>query len=217
MNIQKLKLLDNGLRGLKITHLVQEIKDGYPFQTPTVSEPKYPIHLGLEKKFKELREHLLNVCEICQNPRDEDEFTYNVNDTDITEIEIASDGFRLKGNKKMTETKVITLKTYFVEEGDGYVHYDAVRSIIGEILEEVREYVAGNKQISTDELSQRIFENLIKKGKKSDMSELEGMNDEEKKEYCKSFLLANGAIDIVMQDDLDLPADTPILNLQKTA
>jgi hypothetical protein len=44
------------------------------------------------------------------------------------------------------------------------------------------------------------------------------MSDEDKKEYCRKYLMANGAIDIVMQDEVDVPVDTPVLELnQKTA
>ena len=218
MNIQKFSIIDNGLRGLKISHLVQEEKDGYPFMTPTKSEPKYPIHRGMENKIKELVPHFLNLCEICQNPRDEDEFTYACNDSDILEIEADNSGFKLKGIKKMTSDKSITLKTYFVEEEDGYHGFVKVQGIIQEIFAEVREYVAGNRQITTEELGQRLIENMIKKGKKGeeDLREFQEMSAEEKKAYCTKYLEDNGAISITFVEDLDLPDDsTKIVNLKQ--
>lgn len=216
-HIKKIVLSENGFKGLKITYLVEEQKDGFPFLTPTVSQPKYPIHLGLEKKFMELREHLLNVCEICQNPRDDDEFKYNVNDTEITGLEMSSDWFKIVGIKKIGD-KSITLKTYEVEEPD-YYRFSEVMAIIKEIREETREYVAGNRQITTEELGQRLIENLIRKGKKAEgeLEEFKGMSDDEKKAYCTKFLEDTGAI-VITSDEIDTDTDTPILELnQKSA
>lgn len=212
-HIKKIVLSENGFKGLKITHLVEEQKDGFPFLTPTKSEPKYPIHLGLEKKFMELREHLLNVCEICQNPRVEDEFKYAVNDTEITGLEMASDWFKITGIKKIGD-KSITLKTYEVEEPDYYKFQD-VMDIIKEIRDETREYVAGNRQLTTDELTERIMSNLIRKGKNEDINQLDAMSKEEKMAYCEKYLLDNGVIDIIKEEDVVLDEETPILELNK--
>lgn len=214
-HIKKITLSENGFKGLKIDHLVEEQKDGFPFLTPTKSEPKYPIHLGLENKFKELRKHLLNVCQICQNPRDEDEFTYATNDTEVTSIEMASDWFIIGGEFRIGDKK-IKLKTYEVEEPD-YHEFKQVMDIIKEIKAETREYVAGNRQLSTDELTERIMTNLVRKGKKDDLAELEGMSKEEKMAYCEKYLMDNGVIDIIKQEDVDLPDDTQIIQLNKTA
>lgn len=216
-HIKKITLAENGFRGLKIDHLVEEQKDGFPFLTPTKSEPKYPIHLGLENKFKELRQHLLNVCEICQNPRDEDEFTYAINDTEITSLEMSADSFIIGGERKIGDKK-IKLKTYEVEEPDYHLFKD-VMAIIKDIREETREYVAGNRQLSTDELMERITTNLFRKGKKGEeeVKEMEGMSKEEKMAYCEKYLMDNGVIDIIKQEDVELPDDTQVIQLNKTA
>lgn len=212
-HIKSIKLSENGFKGLKITHLVEEQKDGFPFLTPTVSQPKYPIHLGLEKKFMELREHLLNICEICQNPRDDDEFKYNVNDTEITGLEMSSDWFKIAGIKKIGD-KSITLKTYEVEEPD-YYRFSEVMDIIKDIREETREYVAGNRQLTTDELTERIMSNLIRKGKNEDINQLDAMSKEEKMAYCEKYLLDNGVIDIIKEEDVVIDDETPVLELNK--
>src|SRR3990167_2035817 len=216
MNITKLSLPDTtGLSGLVLTHLVQETKDGFPFMVPTTSEPPYPVHLGLLKKFKELSVHLLNVCDICQDPKLELAKDYAVQDTEVTEITMSPDHFILKG-KRMMGDKVLPLKTYKVS-ADDYLHFAGVQDILKGIKDEVREYSAGNRQISIDELGERFITKMISKGKKGaeDLAEFQEMDEESKKAFCTKYLMANGAIDIIMVEDLDLPNDTPILELNQ--
>jgi hypothetical protein len=118
--------------------------------------------------------------------------------------------------------KILPLKTYKVAPDD-YFKFSEVQDIFKEIKEETEAYCAGNRQISTDELGQRIFENLIRKGKKGeeDLMEFQNLDAEGKKEYCKKYLMANGAIDIVMQEEVDIPQDGEDDNIielnQKTA
>jgi len=219
MNITKLSMPDlSGLSGMKIFHLVQEIKDGVPYLVPNISDPSYPVHLGLIKKFKELSVHLLNICDICQDPMHELAKDYAVLETDITEITMASDHFILKGKRNMGD-KILVLKTYKVG-ADDYSGFAAVQEIFKGIREEAEAYCAGNRQITIDELGTRVFEKMIAKGKKTseDLAEFNGMDEEGKKEFCRKFLMANGAVDIIMSDDLVIDNDTPILELnQKTA
>lgn len=207
-----------GLSGMKITHLVQETKDGVPYLVPNTAEPPYPVHLGLIKKFKELSVHLLNICDICQDPALDTAKEYAIQDTDITEITMASDHFILKGKRSMGD-KILVLKTYKVG-ADDYLHFAGVQEIFKGIREEAEAYCAGNRQITIDELGERVYNKMIAKGKKTaeDLAEFQGMDEEGKKEFCRKFLMANGAVDIVMEEDLILDNDTPVLELnQKTA
>jgi hypothetical protein len=219
MNIVKLRMPDlTGLSGMEITHMVQETKDGFPFMVPTTAEPPYPVHLGLIKKFKELSVHLLNICDICQDPKLEMAKDYAIVDTEVTEITMNPDHFILKGHRKMGD-KILPLKTYKVA-ADDYLHFAGVQEIFKGIREETEAYCAGNRQITIDELGERYINKLIAKGKKDveELAEFQEMSDEDKKEYCRKYLMANGAIDIVMQDEVDVPVDTPVLELnQKTA
>lgn len=207
-----------GLSGMEITHLVQETKDGVPYLVPNTAEPPYPVHMGLIKKFKELSVHLLNICDICQDPKLELAKDYAVLDTDVTEITMASDHFILKGKRQMGD-KILVLKTYKVG-ADDYLHFAGVQEIFKGIREEAEAYCAGNRQISIEELGERVISKLIKKGKKTDedLAEFNGMNEEAKKEFCKDWLMKNGAVDIIMDSDLQIDDDTPVIELnQKTA
>lgn len=219
MNITRLSMPDlTGLSGLKIVHLVQETKDGVPYLVPNTAEPPYPVHLGLIKKFKELSVHLLNICDICQDPMLELAKDYAVIDTDVTEITMASDHFILKGKRNMGD-KILLLKTYKVG-ADDYSGFALVQEIFKGIREEAEAYCAGNRQISIDELGERVISKLMAKGKNSqeDLDEFKGMDVEAKKEYCKKFLMANGAVDVVMSEDLQLPDDSNVIEFkQKTA
>ncbi len=216
MNIQKLKMTDlTGLSGLKVTHLITETKEKTPYLVPTTSEPPYPVHLGLIKKFKELSVHLLNVCDVCQDPKHELAKDYAVQETEVTEITINADHFILKGHRMMGD-KVLPLKTYKVA-ADDYLHFAGVQEILKGIKEEVEQYCAGNRQITIDELGERVFNKLISKGKKGaeDLAEFQGLDEEGKKAFCTKYLMANGAIDIVMESDVILDDDTPVLDLHQ--
>lgn len=216
MNIIKLKIKDlTGLSGMEITHMVQETKDGFPFMVPTKSEPPYPVHLGLIKKFKELSVHLLNICDICQDPKLELAKDYAVLDTEVTEITINPDHFILKGHRMMGD-KVLPLKTYKVA-ADDYLHFAGVQEILKGIKEETEQYCAGNRQITIDELGERVINKMISKGKKGaeDLAEFQELDEEGKKEFCRKFLMANGAVDIVMSEDLEIPDETPVLSLNQ--
>lgn len=217
MNITRLKMTDlTGLSGMTVTHLVQETKDGFPFMVPTVAEPPYPVHLGLIKKFKELAVHLLNICDICQDPKLEMAKDYAIVDTEVTEITMNPDHFILKGHRKMGD-KILTLKTYKVAAED-YLHFAGVQEIFKGIKEETEAYCAGNRQITIDELGERYITKLMTKGKKSqeDLDAFNAMGEEEKKAFCTKYLEDTGAI-VIEASEIDLPDDTQVLKLKKTA
>jgi hypothetical protein len=222
--IERVTLVENGISGLKLKGKVEEFKDGFSYMTPAKHEPKYPIHLGLEKKFKELRSHLLNLCEVCQNPRDEMEFEFAVNDTTITDVELkGNNAFVITGTKLVNQEtgKTIKLKTAVLEEEDKYPEFAEVKKIFGEILEEVREYAAGNRPVSVEEMGLRYVENLIRKGKKGeeDLNDFKNMSEEEQKAFCQEFLQGKGYITVNPDENFVIDEETtPVIELNaKTA
>lgn len=216
MNVKKITLKERGFKGMKVRYTILDQKDGSTWVTPADQNPSYPIPLVMEKLLRELRGHLLNICDVCQNPHTEDEFTYAVNDTEIVSVERDGDGFEISGLKKAGD-KHLKYTTYWVEEGD-YDAYKDVMDIIKDIMNETKEYLAGNRQITTEELGQRLIQNLIRKGKKgeSELNEFQNMSDEDKKAYCTKYLEDTGAI-VISHEDIELPDETQVIQLNKTA
>lgn len=212
MNIEKISIIDQGLRGLKIVGTRADTKEGRTSMTPCSEEPKFPIHLGLEKLFKSLTPYLLEIAGHLGNPEEKD---YIVQDTEMVSIKIGDDSFLLSGKRKMTESgKKIAVNTYLVEPGDDYHDFDKVMGIIREILVETVEYMKGNRSITESEMGERIIASLIKKGKKSeeDLKEFQDMSDEEKKAYCTEWLEDNNCL-VTRLEDLEISDETPVVEL----
>lgn len=216
MKIKKIKLVQGGLKGINCTYEKPEEKDGRYFSTDVLESKNYPIHLGLENKFKELREHFADICGFTPNSINEDEAKYVINDIEVTGIKFENDYFILMGSKNTLADKKIGLSTHKVEEVDGFGCYDKVWKLIGELVDETKAYMDGTKKATDEEIGRRYIQAQLKKGKSTiDLEEFDGMTDAEKKEFCTNFLEKNGSLvmhtdDIIVDED-----DAVILDLQQ--
>lgn len=215
MKIKKIKLIQGGLKGATITHEKPEEKDGRYFSTDVVESKNYPIHLGLENKFKELREHFADICGFTPGSIQDDEKKYIINDVEVTGIKFENDYFILMGSKNTFADKKIGLSTHKVEEGDGFGCYDKVWKIIGELVDETKAYMDGTKKATDEEIGRRYIQAQLKKGKETiSVEEFEGMTKEEQKEFCTQFLEKNGSL-VQHIEDLDLGEDTQVIELNR--
>jgi hypothetical protein len=215
MNIKKIKLQDGGLRGLVITGERVDMKEGRSSITPCEEEPKFPIHLGLERRFRDLIPYLLELSGHLPNGVGEDDRDFIIQDTELVSLKIGDDSFLLSGKRRMTESgKKIAINSYLVESGDDYLNFDKVMVIVKEIIDETLEYMRGNRAISEREMGERILESLIKKGKKTadDLAEFQDMSDDEKKAFCTKWLEDTGSI-VTHVEDFEISNDTPILKI----
>jgi hypothetical protein len=157
MNIKKISLKNNGFNGAIVEYLLPETKGKFVLNTPVKKSPKDPIQKDLENLFKDLRIHLLNICQMSKN-EDESEMKFILFETNVTGLEFDSDGFVLHGEREVFGNKAIKLNTPKVEEIDNYVGYEDVVAIAKDIISETKLYLDGEKKVSDQELAQRWLE-----------------------------------------------------------
>lgn len=216
MKIKKIKIIQGGLKGATITLEKPEEKDGRHFSTDVIESKNYPIHLGLENKFKELREHFAEICGFTPNSIHEDEAKYVINDVEVTGIKFENDYFILMGTKNTFADKKIGLSTHKVEEADGFHCYDKVWKIISELVDETKAYMDGTKKATDEEIGRRYIQAQLKKNKEViSEDEFAAMTPEEQKEFCTKFLEKNGSLVQHMDDLIVDEEDAIVMDLQK--
>lgn len=149
MNYRKIKINQNGLKGAEL-HFIETNERGTPELTKKY--PRNPVHLGLQKLFKDLRIHLLQVCQQVNDSMDENILAQLVMETHVDCICFDGDTITIEGEKQVTAEKYITLKTYKIEEEDGYEHYNLLRDLADNICSETTEYLSGNKKVPDSEV-----------------------------------------------------------------
>jgi len=185
MNIKKITLKNNGFNGAKVVYILPETKGKRISNTDMVKSPKDPIHKDLEDLFKDLRIHLLNICQMS-NQKDEDQMKFMLHETQVVGLEFDSEGFVLHGEREVFGNKNIKLNTPKVEEIDNYEGYEDVVAIAKDILTETKLYLEGEKKVSDEELTQRWIE--AGKEKSMTMDTFNGLSLEEQRDFATSLL-----------------------------
>lgn len=218
MKIKKIRLQQNGNKGVTVTYDKPEEKDGRYFSTDVIESKQYPIHLGLENKFKELREHFAEICGFTPNSINEEEVKYIINDIEVTGIKFENDYFLLTGTKTTFADKKIGLSTHKVMEEDGFTNYDKVWKIIGELVEETKAYMDGTKKATDEEIGRRYITAQLKKGKETiALEEFEEMSDADKKIFCTEFLEKSGSLVQHLDDLVVDEQDAVVMELNQKA
>ena len=151
MNYRKISLNQGGLKGAEV-HFIETNEKG--IGELTKKYPRNPTHVGLQKLFKELRVHLLNICGVINSDMDNHIAAQHLLETTVDCIEMDGDTITITGEKLATADKYIKLKTYKLEVEDGYEHYDEVFNLMTAICEETTEYMSGNKKVPDIEIVQ---------------------------------------------------------------
>jgi hypothetical protein len=201
MNIKKISLTANGFKGAEISFLTQTFKNNRPFLNETIEKRKNPIHGDMEKLFKDLRIHLLDVCKINNNRLSEAEQKTVILETDISSIEFDNDSFLLSGETEVFEGKTIKLKTCKVQESDGYEGYAEVRGIIDELKVEATAYLDGLKVVSDREMMLRWLE--ARKDHNMTREQFDEMSEEDQKKYMNKTLNAKFGAEIDTDEDVE--------------
>jgi len=186
MEIKKIKLVNGGYKGLEVSYLKPEIKNGKTFITEMIEKRKHPIHMDLEKVFKDLRYHLIEIFGIIRGDMEKMDIDYLISECDFTGIKIDGTSFELYGTKKSIGNKDLVLNTQLITEDDGYHHYDTVCKMIETIIEETHQYLAGTKVVSNEEVAIRFI--TSGKDKSEEATKYDAMSMEEKKEYHTKVL-----------------------------
>lgn len=200
MNIKTVKLTQGGFKGAEVHYFIEEVKSNRTVMTLIKKYPKDPIHKDLENLFKELRSHILDLCEITTS-MDESQVKFTVLETNVTGIEFDSDGFIIHGYKETIGDKKLPLNPPKIEEIDNYDKFHDVMDIMRSIALETKQYLEGSKKVSDMEIAERWV--AAGKDKSMDMETFKGLTAEQQLEFCTNFIEKQYG-GIVMTPDNDL-------------
>lgn len=209
MNIRKVSLNDSGFKGCEV-HFFEEVeKNGRKSMELTKKYPKNPVHLGLEKLFKDLRIHLLEICGLVNDQTDKDIKDMTINQTFVDTVEFDTECIIISGEKQVFDEKYIKLKTCKLQAEDEYEHYESLRAIVDSISDEVKEYLAGSKKVEDAELILR-YAQMKHKEDEFNEEKLKTYTPEQLKEIATK-IIEKGLGGIVMLPT-DLEPDEAVLN-----
>jgi hypothetical protein len=186
MNIKQVKLHNDGFKGVYVEYTEPNLRDGKEGKLLRKDKLDHPIHLGLERPFKDLRFHLLEICNIIHDGMEKKDIDYAIAQCEVTGVKIDGSEFSIIGSKDVFEDKSFKLETPMVSEADGYEHYPSVAILIGKIIEETKLYFRGEVKVSEEELIQRWVD--AGKDKDHDTDAYNNMTTEEKIEYHRDIL-----------------------------
>lgn len=193
MKYKKIKLLDGGFKGIEVEYHKLEKKGGRSFNNKTKDTLRFPVHLGLENKFKELRPFLLDICKLLSGDEDKMTKDFKIAESEMISVEILEDGFVLAGESVASfSNKMVSLKTPKVYSSDNYHDFDAVQLIIKGLIEEVNVYMDGSAKPSDEEVLIRWVERHNDQG--IDIETIKGMSAEEQKKKLTELLEKAGAV-----------------------
>ncbi len=185
MNIASVKLINSGKKGLLVTYSSPYNCKGATSMDGLKHTRRFPIHLELENAFKSLRTVLLDVCDYSKENREKD-----IQDTAVNEIIYNNESFSLKGTKTILDSdKTIPLTPKNITAED-YAEYESATTILDLIYTETKAYMAGEKEISDDQLILRFNEGNAD----FDSESFNKLSDIEKRDIATSLLEEMGCI-----------------------
>lgn len=199
MQIKSIRLINNGFKGITVEYTEPNPREGRDAIKTTKDTIRHPIHLGLEKPFKDLRFHLLEICNIVRSDMDKRDIDYTILESEVTGIKIDGTGFAILGTKEVFAGKAFKIETPMVEEEDEYEHYESVIALLQTIVEETKVYMRGDVKVSDSELVERWI--TAGKQKEMDINGFHSMSAEEKKEFCVSVLEKSFGMVVMGGDD----------------
>lgn len=207
MNISKITLVDGGLKGIKVEYTEPNEKDGRSKFDVIKKQIKHPIHIGLEKPFKDLRVHLLEIFGIIEGAMNKAEKDSHIQDCNVTGVVIGADEFTIVGEKLVFADKYAPLETPMIDIADEYENFEGVVAIIKTIIEETKSYMAGSVKVTDEEAFERW---MAAKAKPEVKSAFEEMTPEEQKEFMAEKLQTIFGAVVMLPDDFTVsngPAD----------
>lgn len=182
IHITKVKLVNNGLKGIEVNYLATEKTGDRDFYNEYISKRKAPIHSELEETFSWLKSHILDICGYSL---DETERAFHMNRLEMTSVSFdASKGFVLTGSLQvMTGDKSINIVTPLVAPAD-YTDYSKVAAIIEGIFIETKEYMSFKKTLDDVQLVMKFN----KKNEEFDPEAFKRLTKTEQRDFATKIL-----------------------------
>lgn len=202
MQIKSIKLQNGGFKGIVVEYTESNPREGRDVIKTSKDTIRHPIHLGLEKPFKDLRFHLLEICNIVRGDMDKKDIDYTILESEITGIKIDGDGFSILGTKEAFAGKRFKIETPLVTDEDGYEHYESVIALVATIVEETKVYMKGDAKVTDNELVER----WVRAGKEKgfDYDSFAALPPEERGELCTRVLEVQFGKSVLGGDDFTI-------------
>lgn len=184
MKISKIKLNNDGLKGLTVNFLKNELKDGLTFINEHQVTYKAPIHHPLSKLIQSLAKYVIDIC----NLNEDAEIT-------VTGITANDKQFLISAKSYVLENSIIAINTPNIKEGM-YDAYGAIQKIIDEIYREVDIYATKKQAIDKKQFVMDLFSKDPDKLNAIDFSDPEAV-----KEQMIAYLEKNNCVVIEREAD----------------
>jgi len=206
MKFRKIALTAQGTKGAEI-HWYEPNDKG--LSELNKRYPRNPIHIGLQKLFKDLRVHALNVNGYIHDGMDMNMIAQHILETTINRLELDGTTIQLIGHKMATSDKEVLLETYKIEAEDGYEQYDELFNIVSAICEECTEYMNGSKKMDDIEAAMQwvAMKGSVKvkedgKLKSLTIEDIKEFSPEKLKDWAAKLLENNFGSVVLHSDDL---------------
>ncbi len=200
MNFKKISLSQSGFKGAEV-HFLEPNDRGV--MELTKKGLKNPIHFALEKAFKDLRFHILNVYGVLHEGMTDDEKSYMIMRASVDSVELDGESIVLIGVHEMFDGKENALKTFKIQDSDGYEYYDDLKELVAVICEEAALYMSGSKKVDEKELIMRWAQ---AKHKNLEITEekIKGLSPEQLKDMALTIIEKGLGGVVHLPDELDM-------------
>lgn len=206
MDFRKIHISEGGFRGAELHFFQEEEKGGRKQMVLTKKYSKNPVHLSLEKMFKDLRPHLLYICGLINDKMDESIKSQVIIETFVNTVELDSEVIILSGEKMVFDDKHIKIKTCKLQESDGYEHYETLKKLVLDICEETAEYLNGTKKVDDAELILRWAQAKHKEGEINEET-IKGYSAEQLQEFAVRIIEKGLGGLVTLPEDLQINED----------
>jgi hypothetical protein len=199
MQLNKVELVNGGIKGLKIAYLEKVRRGSYDYKDEMKGHHIHtPVPAELKNMFYKLKKHLMVICSIDKEILDEG----SVIVTGISSNE--KDFFEILGyvNGSFGE---ITLSHEAITVDSGYPAFKKVMDIVSEIFDGVVQYKAA-KMLDSNKQMLLSFSEDAKAAKMLENVDIESLSVKEQAAKAKEILESLGGI-IMMPEDMEEPEE----------
>lgn len=216
MDVVSVQLSQQGMKGGKFKYREAMERHNRAVVDPVKRETKQPIHLGLEKQFKDLRHHILAIYGLIDKDMKVHDIDYLVNRTTVDGVDMDSDGIILTGKLSKYNDKDLPLVTYNIVDGDDYDSFDELQAIVDTIKEEAVEYLKGTKKVENKEVILRYAQMAHKE---SEITEemLDKLSSEQIEKMVVPLLEGKFGAFVMLRDDVSVDEKQEMEEVIETA
>lgn len=196
MKIHKIKLIKNGLKGMRVTYLKTDKKDNVGWKNEYNVTYRYPVLGPLAKAIRELELDfgLINgLVPFNETPND---YTHVA----IQSLKTTEENFCIEASVETMPGCFTTFKTPVINSESGYERYRKCMDKVEQILNLVEEYVEGDQKMDANE----IVKQFSKDDLEFDMEEFKTLSAEEKRIVAINMLEEAGCIVIQPEEEVKM-------------